>query len=515
MARSGFLVVLAVVALATLTVAWLWRDDPALVPLFASPSALWSTIGIFVGSLFIACSFFFMGHRKARRERRTLGFVEKRIQNFYHSPEILYRPREPDFAATGLLADNAPEANERLMTSTGRILSMLHNDARFFRYEPVHLVMRAEEPNLRQFSLRISAVQTLAIRAGILGTFVGLIMSLGQVQEVFLLRGTEIGNSSQAASLAADFNDIKTRMGHLMGEVVQGLALAFGTSIAGILAAILIALLASFARGREDRLIREIQSVAIAAQRLFRDTTSSNGEFARTAEELQDALKANLSTLSETRADVHRHAERLATVSGQLAEGLSDPVRLFAENSAGIKSMLEQGRDAAENVRQMIERMRAIETLSAQRLEQLSTDIDRAATSSRDAVSAALEHNRQAVDAALEKATAVLSAGLSNTGTLVVAGLGNSIEEGFRRGLAEGLAAHLSGPGSPVQDLLERVSSDSRRQQHRAFVLYVAAIIGLTLANITSAHWDGISRMYSAAWLPSSSAGVEGATDAR
>ncbi|AYD03892.1 hypothetical protein [Neorhizobium sp. NCHU2750] len=492
-----------------------WHRLGVLSPLFSSALALWSTLGVFVGSLLLAGLLAIAGHRKERQEQEVVAFVGKRIRNHFHSSEVHFRTMSPDLAASGLLGDNDVDAARRLATSTGRIIAILHNDARFFRYEPVHLAIRAEEMGIRAFSYRISAVQTLAIRTGILGTFVGLIMSLQQVQEVFVLRSAQMSAGANPQH-AIEFEGLMERISGLMGDVIEGLAIAFGTSIAGIVAAILISLIASVARWREAKLIGQIQRLAISAQRFFRDTSVVNEELVRTAEDLREALKDNLRVLSETRTDIHGHVGRLETTARTMAEGLSKPALLFAQQASDIKAMLEQGREATLHVRTVAERMQLIESMTSERLERLVADMDRHATGGMLALENTLKISRDSTAASLAGMTASLSDGLSRASEALSAGLNDTLRDSLRRGIAEGVSNHLSGSSALVAQMIARTQRDSERQVRRAFIVYVVAILAISVGQIALQQWGSIQRISASAISPAAPASArEALTDGR
>ncbi|MEN3794667.1 hypothetical protein [Fulvimarina sp. MAC3] len=479
-----------VAAAAILVFAWRWLagSTEALAPFFASRAAFWSTIGIFVGTVGMALVLVALSWRHRRQEREVIDFASRRIDAARHD-RTKFSAEASDLSRSGLLGDEDAKIRERSRTSAAHVLALLFNDARFFRYQPVHLAVRAEEARLRGYSRSISAVQVFAIRAGILGTFVGLIWSLGQVQEVFLLRGTESASQGQPG-LADELAALKDEIGVLVGDVVQGLALAFGTSIAGILAAIVIALLAAFVRWRETLLAAHIEKTGQKSQLFFREAFRGNEELIRTAEELRGAIKDNLDEVKDARSHLHQHAERLSNTAGEIGAGLADPVRLLAEQSAEIRAMLDHGREAARQVGGIAEKMQSIETMSSERLAKLSDHMDTLLRSQSDLLRAAIDENRAVTAKGLQEVSSSLTTGLGSAGRDLAEGLGPKLEDGLREGVSEALAGMTRQMQDALKDGLRQVEAERRRAQRSGLVLHAAALSTLTLAGILAIYFS-------------------------
>lgn len=461
-----------------------------LSPFFASPAALWSTVGVFVLSLLVSAILFGLGVFKAKREKETIDLVDYRIKNKNHSQEILYHNHASDLSSSGLLGDNPIDRRRRLATSTGRILSMLHSDAKMFRYQPVHLAIRAEESGIRNYSRKISTIQTLALRTGILGTFIGLILSLRRVQEVFLLRGSQFDTHS-----AIELEKFMSEIGDLMREVVEGLTLAFGTSISGIAAAILISFIAAAARWREDLLTGKIHDVASKAQRLFRETSSFNEALAQTVEELNESLKDNLSTLADVRADIYQHGENLQTAAKTVASGLSEPVQLFAEQTENIKAMLTASRDAAQNSARIAEQMQSIETATIGRMENLNRSLEKSISQSAQTLQTALDADRTALHSELREISSTISEALTRATQVLSEGMEKQLGESLRGGITESMQGFM--PGLAVREVIASLQRESRRKMRHAFAVYLAAIMAVTTIQIASLHWSELQNLLS------------------
>ena len=474
---------------AMLAPSWL-RGVDALAPFMASQAARWSTVGIFVGSLAIVVLLMLLSWRHQKREYEATDFIDQRLDEAQLDP--------PKFSASAaslsdshLLGDDDARVRARQATSSGRVVALLFNDARFFRYQPVHLAVRAEEATLRRLSRSISAVQVFAIRAGILGTFVGLIGSLARVQTVFMLRGTESAAQGQVA-VGDDLAAIRQEIGILVGDVVQGLALAFGTSIAGILAAMIIAFAAACVRWNESRLLERIEKVGQKSQLFFRQAFRGNEELIRTAEELRGAIKENLGEIREVRSHLHLHSERLSATAGEIGAGLVDPVRLLADQSSEIRAMLEHNREATRQVGQVAERMKSIEMMSGERLEKLSDHMDMVMRSQADALLSAVDETRTVTAEGLKAVSANLLSGLSSTGRDLATGLGPKVEAGLRDGVSRALADLSRQTEEALRDGIRQVQAEGRRSHRTGFLLYAAALATLTAAGILSLHFTGV-----------------------
>lgn len=139
-----------------------------------------------------------------------------------------------------------------------RLVSTMVAGSRVLSFETPSALLGTFEPEITEHARRLREVQTSAIRLGILFTFVGLIGAMEPVTRLF--------------GLGAAAPPSPSEIGNLMREVVGSLGLAFGTSIAGLAAALAITWLIADLRRREDALLVQVQDVAQGLQFVLRNS---------------------------------------------------------------------------------------------------------------------------------------------------------------------------------------------------------------------------------------------------
>ncbi|SMC75969.1 hypothetical protein [Rhizobium sp. RU36D] len=471
------------VILVPVMVVWLMWFEPSLAPtmqpLTQSPAALYSSVAIYVVFVAMALFAFFRGWQRVRREDQVVAFLRAQVDALAEGA-WQYVPSADDAVASGIFGSRDAELRQR--TSTGRIVSLLHADARFFRFEPVHLALRTELPALHAHSTRIGSYQTLAVRAGILGTFFGLIQSLSNVQNVFMWRGTELANSPNAASLNAELEGIRDNIAGLMGEVVQGLAIAFGTSIAGLIAAFVIFFLAAQAREDERRLAEDIHAICQRVQKLFRNHTNQNTELVHTADALRGVMKENLAMLSSANKSLNENATQLSETSGKLGTALTEPVQLFASNAAALKQLLEQSAIAADAAREVSASLSTAEKGAAKRMEAIATELTGLVERNhRDLATAIETNNKMAAETGNAIAGSVVDA-MRTLSSELASGLPQKLGGELQQEVLAGLLAELGKMHEAHAASIRQISSEGRRQTRIA--LAMTAMLLLTAGGL-------------------------------
>lgn len=486
---------------------------PLILPLTMSQEAFWGSVLIYIGFVGWACFYYVSGIFQMRRERQLISFLRQHVEQ--HAEQYWHYAVDAESAvASGIFGSKRDEANARERTITGRIVSLLHADARFFRFEPVHVLMRTETQALSACSTQVAAFQSLAVRAGILGTFIGLIMSLGEVQEVFLLRGSELANNN-LADVTAELGIIRQRIAELMGQVVQGLAVAFGTSILGLIAAFVIYFLASVVRKEERQLTRDIQGICQLVQKLFRDHTHQNTELVQTAEALRSVMKENLSALSGASKSLHENAALIIETSGLLGTGLQEPVRLFASNAANLTQLLDHSAAAAAAAREVSASLAAAELGAAKRIDAVASELVSLSERSSRQIAVAIEANGKTVAETGHAVAGSVSTALRTLSDELLKGLGPRLGGELQNEVLTGLRDELGKMHSAHALSIQQIRTESRRQLRQTAILFMVIFVGFA-AGAATFNRDGIATLISAAksaTIPTPSGAPEGKPD--
>lgn len=467
-------------------------QNPALTPFFNpiknSPNSLASIIGIFLLFILLTAFAVFQSVRRERYERSIMDFLRDRINKVDDPSDAwAYQRDATDVWRTGLMGSDRNLIKQRQQSITGRLIALIYSDARFHRFEPVHLTMRTESSDLSRFSNRISSYQTMAIRLGILGTFIGLIASLGQVQNLFLLRGTQIANPD-VTTLSSELSSIKSEISNLMGEVVQGLTLAFGTSIAGIIAAILIVMVASIIRGRERRLANDIQNAVQEVQLFIRRQLGSSEELVQTAKELREVLKGNVIQLENTRKNINHNTEKLSFVAEQFGEGIANPLSEFIRTSSRLDQMLSQSTGAVQGLMTMQESLQTGQQDATSKLEALNTSFLSAAQAQNDALRQSMEANNNTIREAASVLTSGLDLAFGTLGTNLAQSLKNDMSRQIQESVLTDLKAQLEETRKSNEDRSNQLLVASNRSARRAYLFSLLGFGALILALLSSAN---------------------------
>lgn len=316
------------------------KEQQALTNLIWDPLAGGSTLLVYTLAVIggnVAAWRAIAAHRK---EQAALRFCRTQIQHHAKGQRQLNN-LENEF----LLSRKQGTLNGTL-SSTELMISRLYDAALLLRYEPSNIVLASYVGAITTGSRRIKAWQTLGIRLGILGTFVGLILALVPVAQLF---------SSGAASLQPD------AAVSIVGSILQSLSIAFGTSISGLLAAVLLQLQAGAIRDREDQLLFEMEDMVGELQKIFmkavNDTTigltmsnlqremndhkislsrTENGILAakdgleRTINEQAAVLNAERASIEKAAGEQVRHIDRLGATYQAMAAIEQKVIELFS-----------------------------------------------------------------------------------------------------------------------------------------------------------------------------------------
>lgn len=234
----------------------------------------------------------------------------------------------------------------------------------------------------------------LLVMLGLMGTFVGMVETLGGA--VRALEGsTEL--SAIRAGLAAP---------------IQGLGMAFGTSVAGVAASAMLGFIATLSRRERLAACRELDQLRngqLREQSLPYQRQRTYSALQQQAEALP-ALVAELSALGERLGAMGEQLdnrgrlleEQLLARQDAFQQQLQSEFRSLGEHVAGAlqSSLAESGRQAGETVKPLV-----AELLSAlqQDLQERHSKLDDSALARLEAMDAALQESREVVAASWQQ----------------------------------------------------------------------------------------------------------------
>ena len=196
---------------------------------------------------------------------------------------------------------------------SNRIVEQVVHDARNMAYQPREAVVGPARQEIAARLTQLNVHSNVALRLGILGTFIGFVYSLSALAAVF-----------------KDFEDIAASnfVGVALGQLFGGIRTAFITSIGGLIVAIVITAIVHFERSRLPELSNLMSDVAGDAEQLGR------------AVNITDPLV--ISGLASVRSALDQNSERLRSHASIVASELSDHLLGVREQSNKIGSITDE-----------------------------------------------------------------------------------------------------------------------------------------------------------------------------
>ena len=177
---------------------------------------------------------------------------------------------------------------------------------------------------------RLERLQKYALRVGILGTFVGLILALNSFATLL------VSPSDQAARDGLFLFNAGSQ------SLVESLALAFGTSIAGLAASLFVGAQAEILRRRQMRCFRHMEDAALSL------TTLATRALQR--DDLLSGLEHNTKGMKELQAQIYDQSLKIESALGSLDK------RIVAQTSQ-IESGLARLSQAREGLDEFLGRI--------------------------------------------------------------------------------------------------------------------------------------------------------------
>jgi len=218
-------------------------------------------------------------------ERQLLVDIEQRGQRLQIELDNGTRSIQLDGDTWEQFVPGAQAGGSATHTSIRMVQNLCH-EAASGRFPPISTLTQIYAAEFREGVRRLRVPQTLSLRLGILGTFIGLLLALAALGELVQKAGQNELNPGELSPL------------------IQNMMIAFGTSVAGLLSAIFIQLLAESMLLRQQGLTRQIEdTVGRVATVLARSLTGST--FMRNLDAFGDQLAHHRTGLSD-----HAHQVR-------------------------------------------------------------------------------------------------------------------------------------------------------------------------------------------------------------
>lgn len=278
------------------------------------------------------------------RELRALQQVHARCTELAAAGLALSGPNPFVFGGTARL----PGIEQ---TATFKMTGIIRDDALARRFDPVNMVVDRVAGDVTQCSTEIRDAQQLGVRLGILGTFVGIVVSLGNVSQIV---GADVLSN-------ADIQEA-------IRAIVRSLGLAFSTSIAGLAAAILLQLVAGSVRRLESDVVEALERVAPRVQHLCRRACEDTPLGADIAA-LKDMLDDQRHVMKSHAGDLLKAATRIGDTVSLIDTTLGRPLAALEATGLRLSALLEAQGEAAATLERMTHAVADLETRLAQGFE--------------------------------------------------------------------------------------------------------------------------------------------------
>ncbi len=389
----------------------------------------------------------------------SLGYIEKDLQNaraktaaaetFAAEVAKGRRPTADDLLRAFQVSLGTGDTNP---LPSALIADRVAKQCKQMNHEPLASILALDIPTIRMGSAKVRWWQVFAVRFGILCTFVGLMIALAQLQPLiaasFDAGSGQGGNTNQAETA--------------IPNIVQALAMAFGTSVAGLFAGITLQLVAMFVGNREHVQFVTLQMMVLQIQTAF----------GRAVDE--SPLTHSINALGQTVSGFHGRLDdariafdRSATaVIGKLEEQ-DDKLR---QRIGGVEELRDEFAKAVAAQRQAVEDVsKAIREGAGRIVGELSDWVGKQGQAAvLQAAEKALADARQATQVS---AAELLSAHAAKIETV--------LQTEVTRGVAQ---------TSELNQMLARSNKIARGTRRIASLLLILAIVGLTLAVFVVAY---------------------------
>lgn len=234
----------------------------------------------------------------------------------------------------------------------GVALRMCHRilrDTRDHIHEHREAVLTQYRDEIRHRLQNLYSIQALALRMGILGTFVGLILAINDISNLFDIGAVPEGS---AASSLPGVNDNRQMFSLVSNQLFDSLGIAFGTSIVGLEVAILLTLMIIFLRWRQDYALTMLDTTAGKLLSLARRVTyeekgllSSFTKMNSMMEKLEVKINGQLDV---TCRSIDTLAQNVAQQSDEIINGLKTMEGLRVEWNTFLSDIQNQQREVFE-----------------------------------------------------------------------------------------------------------------------------------------------------------------------
>jgi methyl-accepting chemotaxis protein len=290
------------------------------------------------------------------REIEMIEQAESRIDRFkkstIHSFTEVFGPNNP------FIPEGFAKLNVNDQTATFKLIDAIRCDGERGRFDPINLMVERVADQVLGGTSGIRHSQQLGVRLGILGTFIGILLSLNGV-------GGVVGGGGVTQESIQD----------AIRAVVASLGVAFATSIAGLLSATLLQIMAGSLQRRESDVLERLHRLAADVQGICRVAARDGDQH-----ELEATLREHRETINGFIKDLNIGADRVTRAVEAVTSSMDKPLEAIRRQGADLDAALHRQSDAIAHLSAIATTMRELEDAMAatqrQGMERFATVVE-------------------------------------------------------------------------------------------------------------------------------------------
>lgn len=313
-------------------------------------------IAIYCGVILYGSYFLLRGVARVGREFELIGQAEVKAAEWRNSDvatTVTFLERPAPFFYTG-----SGELKDLEKTAAFELNEILRRNAIERRFDPVGNAVERVAEKVLGGSFGVRDAQQLGVRLGILFTFIGIVLSLSGVDVI--MGDKQLGDAAIRSAIR---------------NIVGSLGLAFVSSIAGLLASILLQVLGSGLRVREMVLIEALQKIATTIQGFYIRATANTDRDA-----IADQIRLHRDDINSLNIDIATKGDRIANAMKDMAGLIEQPFAALRRQSDLLTITIAAQEKALTAVSELAGRVAALQSDVAAAQEKGAEGFARAVT---------------------------------------------------------------------------------------------------------------------------------------
>ncbi|USE68341.1 hypothetical protein CTT31_04085 [Pseudoalteromonas maricaloris] len=313
--------------------------------------------------------------------------------------------------------------------------------------------------SLVPFKTAVQIPQQVALRIGILFTFIGLLIGLEPVANMFQGMGDQR---------------------HAIGELISGLTVAFGTSIAGLGAALMIQILVTMVDNAYGKTSRQLESAWMDLGHVL-SFTRLEGDLPANVERLSDEIDQHRETVHVHTSNLIREVENLLKEGQEQRQIVADTYQTLEKNQQAIDTLGQAHQAHLKELRTLKDDIKSYESRWNSTLSHALAQADELGRERNEALMNQVSVSINNLSKGLEQGLATINESLSNPTPASdaklesVLGTLNSLVEHFKQNT----------PNNSLENNLQQLITELKEQTNK----------GVNTATDSHQHSDDLARV--------------------